>query len=110
MKKDILIYTYNLDIGGIERSLIGLLNVIDYNKYNVDLYIFKHEGEFMKDIPKEVNILEEDKITEFAGIPIIEVFKRKQFYIGFCRLYAKLKLLFKKKILQIGRASCRERV
>lgn len=99
MKKDILIYTYNLDIGGIERSLIGLLNSIDYNKYNVDLYIFKHEGEFLKDIPKEVNILEENKITQFAGVPIIEVLKKRQFYIGFGRLYAKLKLLLRKKVL-----------
>lgn len=37
MKKDILIYTFNLGIGVIETSLIRLLNFIDYEKYNVDL-------------------------------------------------------------------------
>lgn len=99
MKKNILIYTYNLDIGGIERSLIALLNSIDYEKYNVDLYMFKHEGEFMKDIPKSVNILEEDRITAYAGIPIVDVFKRGNLYIGFSRLKAKLMCLFKEKIL-----------
>ena len=34
-------------IGGVERSLIGLLNTIDYSKYDVDLMLFKHEGEFL---------------------------------------------------------------
>ena len=99
MKKNILIYTYNLDIGGIERSLIALLNSIDYEKYNVDLYMFKHEGEFMKNIPKSVNILGEDRITAYAGIPIIDVFKRGNLYIGFGRLRAKLMCLFNEKIL-----------
>lgn len=99
MKKNILIYTYNLDIGGIERSLIALLNSIDYEKYNVDLYMFKHEGEFMKDIPKSVNILGEDRITAYAGIPIIDVFKRGNLYIGFGRLRAKLMCLFNEKML-----------
>lgn len=99
MKKDILIYTYNLDIGGIERSLIGLLNSIDYEKYNVDLYMFKHEGAFMKEIPQKVNLLEEDKITSYAGIPIIDVFRKKNLYIGFGRLLAKLMYLFNKRIL-----------
>ena len=89
MKKDILIYTYNLDIGGIERSLIGLLNSIDYDKYNVDLYMFKHEGILMNHIPKQVNLLKQEKITQYAGIPIVEVFKKGNFKMGIGRLYAK---------------------
>lgn len=101
MKKNILVYTYNLDIGGIERSLIGLLNSLDYDKYNVDLYMFKHEGAFIKDIPKNVNILEQEEITSFAGIPIIEVFKRKNFSMGFGRLYAKFRYLIKEKLLGV---------
>lgn len=100
MKKDILVYTYNLDIGGIERSLIGLLNAIDYDKYNVDLYMFKHEGAFIKDIPKNVHILQQEDVTNFAGIPIIEVFKKKNFTMGIGRLYAKFRYLIKEKILR----------
>lgn len=100
MKKDILIYTYNLDIGGIERSLIGLLNTIDYDKYNVDLYMFKHEGAFIKDVPDNVNILNQEEITSLAGIPIVEVFRKKNFSIGLGRLYAKARCLIKGKILK----------
>ena len=100
MKKDILIYTYNLDIGGIERSLIGLLNAIDYDKYNVDLYMFKHEGAFIKDVPDNVNILNQEEITSFAGIPIVEVFRKKNFSMGLGRLYAKARCLIKGKVLK----------
>ena len=100
MKKDILIYTYNLDIGGIERSLIGLLNAIDYDKYNVDLYMFKHEGAFIKHIPDNVNILNQEEITTLAGIPILEVFRKKNFSMGLGRLYAKARCLIKGKVLK----------
>ena len=37
MKKNIAIFEPNLNIGGIEKSLINLLKKIDYDKYNIDL-------------------------------------------------------------------------
>ena len=43
--------------GGAERSLIGLLNAFNYNEYQVDLFLNRHEGELMEQIPKEVNLL-----------------------------------------------------
>ena len=39
MKKNIAIFEPNLNIGGIEKSLINLLKKIDYDKYNIDLYL-----------------------------------------------------------------------
>ncbi|MGG2014579.1 glycosyltransferase [Bacillus sp. S10(2024)] len=59
MKKDILFVINNLNCGGAEKSLISLLNTIDYSRYNVDLFLFKHEGLFFNKIPAQVNILEE---------------------------------------------------
>lgn len=47
-KKKILITSFDMAIGGVERSLIGLLNKIDYNRYDVDLMLFKHEGNFSR--------------------------------------------------------------
>ena len=35
--------------GGAEKSLISVLETIDYSKYNVDLFLFKHEGNFFKE-------------------------------------------------------------
>jgi glycosyltransferase involved in cell wall biosynthesis len=61
LRKDILITVYNMEIGGIERSLINMLESFDYSKFNIDLMIFHHTGEFMNLIPKQVNVLPESK-------------------------------------------------
>lgn len=59
MKKNILFIMNNLTCGGAEKALISLLETIDYSKYNVDLFLFKHEGLFFNKIPQQVNLLEE---------------------------------------------------
>ena len=43
--KKILIVSHALKLGGGERSLIGLLDAIDKEKYKVDLFLLRHEGE-----------------------------------------------------------------
>ena len=45
MKKRLFIAIQYLEIGGAERSLIGLLNAIDYTRYEVDLFLYDHRGE-----------------------------------------------------------------
>lgn len=58
MKKKLVFFAYNLDIGGIEKSLVNLLKRLDYNKYDVTLILEKKEGKFLKDIDKKVNVVE----------------------------------------------------
>jgi len=65
-KKNIFITTHTLRLGGVERSLIGLLNAIDYSHFDVDLFLFLHDGEMMPLIPNEVNLLPESK--KYAGM------------------------------------------
>lgn len=60
-KKKILFIMESLKIGGAEKSLLTILSLLDYNKYDVDLFLFEHEGDFMKFLPKEVNLLPESK-------------------------------------------------
>ena len=55
--KKILFVMPSLDSGGAEKSLVNLLNIIDYKKYNIDLLLLKQEGLFLNQIPKEVNLL-----------------------------------------------------
>ncbi|WP_459500039.1 hypothetical protein [Bacillus sp. C1] len=64
MKKNILISIYGMEIGGIERSLINMLESLDLPKYNIDLLICNHKGDFMNLIPTKVNIL--PKIDEYT--------------------------------------------
>ncbi|WP_346868670.1 glycosyltransferase [Clostridium sp. UBA5119] len=58
MKKDILFVINSLTIGGSEKSLVSLLNVIDYSKYRVDLLMLRKGESLDKYIPNEVNILD----------------------------------------------------
>ncbi|MDU4936123.1 MAG: glycosyltransferase [Peptostreptococcaceae bacterium] len=58
MKKNILIVIDSLTSGGAEKSLISLLTLFDYDKYNVDLLLFYQRGLYLPLIPKEVNIIE----------------------------------------------------
>lgn len=90
MKKTIFISTYFMEIGGVERSLIGLLHNIDYSKYQVDLFIWQHSGYFMKYIPKEVNILPENRKFAAFAQPLHSVIFSKDFLIGFARICALL--------------------
>lgn len=57
MKKNILFVIPSLAAGGGEKSLVSLLNQMDYDRYNVDLFLFHHDGLFMEYLPKQVNIL-----------------------------------------------------
>ena len=87
--KTLLFSIHYLELGGAERSLIGLLRALDYSKVQVDLFVYSHRGELMKEIPKEVNLLPE--IPEYAQIerPIKDVLKDGFWKIVLARLRAK---------------------
>ena len=57
MKKHILIVSHALELGGAERSLIGLLDAINPEQYAVDLFLLRHEGELMSAIPSHATLL-----------------------------------------------------
>ena len=63
MKKELLFIIDSLACGGAEKSLVSLLPLIDFSKYDVDLLILdaqrdKHKGVFEKYVPAEVNVLD----------------------------------------------------
>ncbi|PFJ08219.1 glycosyl transferase [Bacillus cereus] len=70
MKKNILFVINNLNCGGAEKALISLLETINYSMYNVDLFLFKHEGLFFRKIPQQVNLLEEPYEYQYFDMPI----------------------------------------
>lgn len=57
-KKQLLIASYNLGFGGIERSLVTLLHNLDYDKYKVTLALERKEGIYLKEIPKDITLVE----------------------------------------------------
>jgi len=60
MKKSILIIMPgSMELGGVERSLIGLLSSLDYDHYDVDLFLYGHHGPLFSMIDPRINILPE---------------------------------------------------
>lgn len=68
MKKSLLFVIDSLDVAGAEKSLVTLLNLLDYSKYDVDLQLFAHGNMLEKLLPKEVNILKPMEYTTFAKL------------------------------------------
>ncbi len=100
MKKRLLIISFDLEIGGVERSLIGLLAGLDYSRYEVDLFLFAHSGELMSCIPAEVKLLPE--LPEYSLIkkPLKTAVVSNP-KIGVARLISKAVGLIKQKLLGV---------
>ena len=75
-----------MELGGIERSLLGLLDAFDYNKYNVDLFLYGHHGPLMSLINENVNILPEVKELAYLRESFKVKLKNKCFYSAVLRL------------------------
>ena len=89
MKSRILFTIHYLELGGAEISLIGLLQAIDYSQYDVDLFVYSHQGELMKYIPQSVNLLPEIKPYAYIERPMKDALRKGLFGIVLGRLKAK---------------------
>ena len=69
MKKKLLFVIESLTLGGAEKSLVTLLNLLDYSKYDVDLLLFAQGGAFQKLLPEEVNLLPVPEYFAYNSIP-----------------------------------------
>lgn len=56
-KKRILFVNYSLHSGGIEKSLVTVLSLFDYQSYDVDLQLFANDGMFLSRVSPKVNLL-----------------------------------------------------
>lgn len=88
-KKRIFISMHYLELGGAETALIGMLQSMDYSRYEVDLFLYSRRGEMMQFVPKEVNLLPE--IQEYAMIekPMLEALRKGCIRVVLARLKAK---------------------
>ena len=79
MKKKILFAVKNMNIGGVEKSLLSLLNTMDQEQYEVDLLLLEDYGGYMKEIPQWVNVIVWEDFAELKtaldGSPVDAVLK-----------------------------------
>ena len=54
--KKVAIFSNDLSVGGIQKSLLNLLNNIDFAKYQVDLYLLKNKDFYQEKIPAKVKV------------------------------------------------------
>lgn len=89
--KQILIASFDMEVGGVERSLVSMLNNFDYEYYQIDLMLYSHTGEFMSLIHQQTNLLEEVVPYKTFRMTIPKVIKSRQLLIGLTRVIAKYK-------------------
>lgn len=63
----ILIVNNNMQIGGIQKSLVNLLSVIS-DEHEITLMLFNKSGELLEDIPKKVEIVNGNCFTRILGM------------------------------------------
>ncbi|UTR10578.1 glycosyltransferase [Evansella sp. LMS18] len=89
--KKVLISSFDMEVGGVERSLISMLSNFDYTSYDVNLMLYSHTGEFMDQIPGKSNLLHESPVYKTFRLSIKDVLKSGRLPLGAVRLYAKYK-------------------
>lgn len=57
MKKKLLIVAHHMTIGGVQKSLISALKALDYDKYDVTLYLRKNRTDLLPFVDERVNII-----------------------------------------------------
>lgn len=98
----ILVISHGLELGGIERSLLGLLGPLLDLGNEVDLLLFSHQGELMDQLDERVNLLPEQAVLSHLKTPVTEAFKDRHLRLGITRIAVKLKALLRRKT---GKAS-----
>lgn len=90
-----------MELGGAERALLGLLNAIDTDKIDVDLFVNQHTGAFMSLIPSKINLLPEIPAYSAIERPMKNVLLEGHFGVLLGRLLGKIR--YNKYLKSIGK-------
>lgn len=78
MKKNFLFAVRNMNIGGVEKSLISLLNSLNPDDYDIDVLLLENHGGFLEDIPSWVRVISWDgyaDIRDEVNLPPLVMIK-----------------------------------
>lgn len=90
MKKKLLIVSHALELGGAERSLIGLLDALNPQIWDIDLFLLRHEGELMDDIPEHVHLLPQIPAHTVLARPMKDTLREGHFMLTAARVIGKI--------------------
>lgn len=89
--KKILFVIDSLACAGAEKSLITLLSLIDYSKYEVDLRLFSYGGELENLLPKDVKLLAPLDYMKFTTLSLKKAIQEGIFKLKLGYLLSRLK-------------------
>lgn len=89
-----------MELGGAERALLGLLNAIDTNKVDVDLFLNQHTGAFMSLIPSKINLLPEIPAYSAVERPMKTVLREGQWGVLWGRVIGRIR--YKRYLRSVG--------
>ena len=87
--KSVLISSFDMEVGGVERSLISMLNNFDYENNKVDLMLYSHTGDFMPFLTDKVNLLNENSKYSTFRKSIGQTIKEGNYFLGTTRIISK---------------------
>ncbi|MGE7587279.1 glycosyltransferase [Peribacillus sp. NPDC101480] len=66
-KKKVLIVNNNLATGGVQRSLVNLIDQIK-DKYDITLFVFNNSGDYAKFLPINIKVIEASAFLKLIGM------------------------------------------
>lgn len=103
-KKKLLFLIPTLNSGGAEKSLLNLLDLIDYRKYEVDIIILSNGGTFLSFLNRNVNLVN----ANVFGYPFFGNLKKKLKYLLKNRHFIIILKLIYFRILKKNKYNSRE--
>ena len=86
MRPRILILMHYMELGGAESALLGLLQSVDPERVDVDVFIYSHRGALMDFLPKDkINLLPEVEAYSLTEKPLSEVVKKGYWRLAIAR-------------------------
>lgn len=87
-KKRIFVSIHYMELGGVEMSLLGLLQSLNHSRYEIDLFIHSHQGDLLHFIPESVTLLPEYRAYASIESPMGEALLNGQWEIVWGRMKA----------------------
>lgn len=67
--KKLIFFSKHMGIGGLEKSLLNLLNSLDFDRYQVTLVLEEKQGDFLRMLDKRVHV-EEYRLSACPFVPL----------------------------------------
>lgn len=78
MKKKVLFTIHQLTVGGSQSSLFSALNAIDYDKYDVTLYVRRNKIPLIDKVNRNVNIIINDDKHHYYRKPAVVLLEARE--------------------------------